>query len=78
MSKQTLMLGLIGTTKNGTSKTEIHFASDNRHLELHQESGYVVASIPVGTARALAQADNRWEVAIALYDLHIGTGKLIA
>jgi hypothetical protein len=78
MSNNTLMLGLIGTTKNGTTKTEIHFAQDKRFLELHQESGYVVASLPVGTARALAQADNRWEVAIALYDLHVGTGKLIA
>ncbi|MAI08880.1 MAG: hypothetical protein CMF61_07985 [Magnetococcales bacterium] len=78
MPIETLMLGLIGTTKNGTTKTEIHFQPKEKFLELHQESGYVIASLPVDTARDLSLHDHRWRVAIALYNLHVDTGKIIA
>ena len=78
MSKKTLMLGLIGTTKNGTDKTEIHFQYDQKFLELHTESGYVKASLPVATAQDLSKSDHRWKVAVALYNLHVDTGKIIA
>ena len=77
-NSNTLMLGLIGTTKNGTTKTEIHFARDQKFLELHQETGYVMASLPVETAEQLAESDHRWKVALALYNLHVDTGKIIA
>lgn len=76
MSAKTLMLGLIGTTKNGTAKTEIHYEAATCFLQLHQESGYVVASIPVKAVRGL-QSDPRWGVALALYELHVATGKII-
>jgi hypothetical protein len=76
MSNKTLMLGLIGNAKNGTAKTEIHYEAATGFLQLHQESGYVVASIPVAAVRGL-QSDPRWVVALALYDLHVGTGKII-
>jgi hypothetical protein len=73
----TLMLGSIGSSKNGTAKTEIHFEAKTGFLQLHQESGYVVASLKVKSARVLAAADTRWNVAVALYDLHVGSGKII-
>lgn len=78
MPKKTLMLGLIGNTKNGTAKTEIHWQPDQQFLELHQETGYVLASLPVATANKLAASDHRWKVAMALYNLHVDTGKIIA
>lgn len=76
MKNDTLMLGLIGNAKNGTTKTEVHYQATTGFLQLHQESGYVIASIPVKAVRGL-QSDPRWVVALALYDLHVGTGKII-
>ena len=77
MKNETLMLGLIGNAKNGTAKTEVHYQAATGHIQLQQETGYAIASIPVKAVRGL-QSDPRWVVALALYELHVGTGKIIA
>jgi hypothetical protein len=78
MPAKTLMLGSIGSSKNGTAKTEIHFEAKTGFLQLHQESGYVVASMMVKDVRNLKVIKAEWSVALALYDLHTDSGKIIA
>lgn len=61
VGKKTIMLGLVGTTKNGTTKWELHIDPDTRLVCVKQETGYPIGQMSIETA--LKMDDERWQCA---------------
>lgn len=72
MSSKTMLLGTIG------DKLKVHYRKDVNLIELLQADDHAIGSMQPHAVRKLAMSDSRWQVALALYDLHVDWGSIIA